>query len=227
VKKTQLEMIRDRGFDIEGKISGSGGDAAVLSYTPEQFKNVYTQLASQTGQTIRSILSRYYQKENGSHIYVCYPETAEGVKGIGVAQFREILIYLTSYPGIKNVIVISELPLNPDIKDRLDEFSLSIEIFLYSELIVNPTKYFLVPKHYLLSPQQAKDYLRRNKIKLVALQSISLKDPQIRYLGGKIGDIVRVERFNIGYVEIVNTLPTHRVVLDIPLVEIKGKKKTT
>jgi DNA-directed RNA polymerase I, II, and III subunit RPABC1 len=125
------------------------------------------------------------------------------------------------------VIVISELPLNPDIKDRLDEFSLSIEIFLYSELIVNPTKYFLVPKHYLLSPQQAKDYLRRNKIKLVALQSISLKDPQIRYLGGKIGDIVRVERFNIGYVEIVNTLPTHRVVLDIPLVEIKGKKKTT
>lgn len=55
-------------------------------------------------------------------------------------------------------------------------------------------KHELVPKHILLSPDEAKGVLERYHIKPFQLPYVKSSDPAVRKIGGKPGDIVRVIR---------------------------------
>ena len=54
--------------------------------------------------------------------------------------------------------------------------------------------HFLVPKHRILSLEEAVEVLNRLGVKPWQLPRISVNDPVIRLLGGKPGDIVEIVR---------------------------------
>ncbi len=54
--------------------------------------------------------------------------------------------------------------------------------------------HFLVPKHRILSLEEAVEVLNKLGIKPWQLPRISVNDPVIRLLGGKPGDIVEIVR---------------------------------
>nr|MDO8085735.1 DNA-directed RNA polymerase subunit H [Candidatus Sigynarchaeum springense]MDO8119290.1 DNA-directed RNA polymerase subunit H [Candidatus Sigynarchaeota archaeon] len=59
---------------------------------------------------------------------------------------------------------------------------------------IDITRHELVPKHVIMSKEEVADLLARYEIKLVKLPRISVDDPVIQMLGGKVNDVVRIIR---------------------------------
>ncbi len=55
-------------------------------------------------------------------------------------------------------------------------------------------KHVLVPKHTKLSEKQAKEVLVQYNVTVAELPQIRKKDPAIKKLGCKAGDIIEIER---------------------------------
>jgi len=219
IKKIQVEMIQDRGFPILDEVN-------LFSYNVDNFLSVYSTLAKSRGTTIRASLSKFYQQTNGNHIYVFYPETSEGKK-YSIGQFKELILIVHSYPSIKNVMIVTEVSLNAKVQSELDDLNFyNIEVFLYEQLIINPTKHYLTPKHTLLSKEESKKYLLENRINLKQLAILSINDPVVRYFGAKVGDIFRIDRINLAFEEIVNHQVVFKVVQDTPLTMMTSKSKS-
>jgi DNA-directed RNA polymerase subunit H len=52
----------------------------------------------------------------------------------------------------------------------------------------------LVPKHTILTEEEAKEVLKSFDIDANSLPKILSKDPAVKQLGAKVGDIVKIER---------------------------------
>ncbi len=52
----------------------------------------------------------------------------------------------------------------------------------------------LVPKHEILSEEEAKEVLKRFRVKPYQLPHIKASDPAVKALGGKPGDIIKITR---------------------------------
>jgi len=56
------------------------------------------------------------------------------------------------------------------------------------------TKHQLVPKHEVLSKEEAKEVLRRYQVKVHQLPRIKASDPVVKAIGAKVGDILKITR---------------------------------
>ena len=52
----------------------------------------------------------------------------------------------------------------------------------------------LIPKHVIMSKEEVDELLKNYQIKLVQLPRISVDDPVVNMLGGKLNDVIRIER---------------------------------
>jgi len=59
---------------------------------------------------------------------------------------------------------------------------------------IDISKHVLVPKHEILSPEEAKKVLERYHAKPEQLPYILSSDPMVRVLGAKPGDIIKIIR---------------------------------
>ncbi|MEM2874119.1 MAG: DNA-directed RNA polymerase subunit H [Candidatus Nanoarchaeia archaeon] len=59
---------------------------------------------------------------------------------------------------------------------------------------IDITKHVLVPKHILLSEEEAKKLLSQLNISAAQLPSILSTDPMAKALGAKVGNIIKIER---------------------------------
>jgi len=59
---------------------------------------------------------------------------------------------------------------------------------------VDITQHALVPSHKILSKEEATEVLEKFNISPVQLPSILATDPIIKSLGGKVADIIQIER---------------------------------
>jgi DNA-directed RNA polymerase I, II, and III subunit RPABC1 len=224
VKKTQIEMLRDRGFIIDKE------ELDILNMTTQEFVN-YNKSRSNPkdpNKTFKRVLSRQYYKPTGEYIYVFYPETAEDSQTLQMDQVRQLFHIVLEKNGesdeINHIIIISEYVLTGDLKSIIDGLpSINIETFIYLELSFNVTKHSYVPKHSLLTKNEKIEFLRKNpNAQLPKLPIISMRDPVARYFGGQPGDIMKIIRKNITYQALVNTYVTYRVVRD-SILETKSK----
>ena len=217
VKKTQLQMVRDRGFNIEL-------EEPLFSYRVSDFLDQYTRIAEESGVPFKSALSGLYQDATGNNnIYVYYPETAKDAKQLGKGQITDVIKLMSGYSGLTNIIIISQLPLSGEARKAFESLpALHMEHFLYDDLTYNPTEHYLTPRHEVLSEEAAREYLQRNKMKFTQLREFSIYDPIARYFGVRPGQIVRVHRINLGADSLAGKSIAHRAAVDKPL---ENKKK--
>lgn len=69
-----------------------------------------------------------------------------------------------------------------------------IEEYAETDLVVNITKHFLVPKHEVMSPEDKKALLERYRLKETQLPRIQLQDPVARYYGVSRGQVMKITR---------------------------------
>jgi len=215
-KRTQITMLQDRGYQIPED------DEVIMHLTLNGFITSYVQ--AQGLGTVYQRLSHYYERAQPPDVvFVIYLEPSKEGKQVGVAQIREVTGIIPE--TIRHVILISETSLSYKARGYLNEMTfITFETFTYDELGYNPTKHVLVPKHSVLSPEEARAFLAENKLRFSQLPFLSRYDPIARYYGMKVGDIVRITRPILYETSIVSSEVAHRGVVDVPLERTSARK---
>ncbi len=218
VKKTQLEMLSDRGYDISSEIDvlDLDVDSFVTRYEDEA-KNRERSLGRKV--SFKDALGNHYRhRTEEEFLYVLYLETpkGEGKTGtIGKTQAKEILSFMSDSRS-RQVILITEVNLSPHAARAFRGAPIyKIEHFLYDELTYNLTHHYLVPKHIPLSEEEGRRFLARSKLKFSQIPKLSIDDPVVRYYGLHVGTIVKVGRENNSVDTLVDAYPMYRGVANI------------
>lgn len=241
IKLHQLEMIRDRGYDISS-------EEPLFTYTLEDFIRIYSEILEQRNDeireantkaghrrhkrllTFREVLDNFYQKDDGTLIYVHYAESPPKigkVSRLGVEPIGEF-IKEASDKGVQWAILISEQDISPDAGKNMRKISaINFQHFFDKELMYNPTKHYLVPKHEVLSDEERRKFLEENKLKATQLpilkyinsigmpsekDKVKVIDPIVKYYGFLPGQIVKITRENFITETLVDSYVTYRTV---------------
>jgi DNA-directed RNA polymerase I, II, and III subunit RPABC1 len=189
-KKNQILMLRDRGYNIPEREllwATAGGAAPVI---PEY--------------------SGFYSSESGNPppLYVLYVPsdvTSDGrIKDVSqqtmIDALHPVVQNYSIGVGLRRLVLISD-PLNARADEALlsmlSSDSLTIERFLYDQLIVNPTKHNLAPKYDLIPQADVKAFLEGTKSVYSSFPRMSVSDPVAKWHGAKRGDVFRVTRLGI------------------------------
>lgn len=104
----------------------------------------------------------------------------------------------------KNLILVATEPPSPAVQNTLQAYDRmlgaqggSLQLFLKRELLYNPSRHELVPKHTKLTPAEIdalkERYMLKNKLQL---PHIHRNDVMAKWLGLRHGDVVRITRYN-------------------------------
>lgn len=193
IKKTQLEMVRDRGYEI-------GAEENIFAMNLEQFSSYVAELSSVNKMVGRSSLSRLYNSK----------ENSEGVQRIMLVQYagkanaqqkqvpsKVVTQFLSTIErfGVTEAVLIIDAPLSSTgSKALLDLKLVKWQVFNDSDLTYNPSTHVDTARHELLSPEEARHKLVEMKVDISKLLIIKVDDPICKYYGWSSGGIVRVHR---------------------------------
>ncbi|CAN1215212.1 DNA-directed RNA polymerases II and IV subunit 5A [Linum perenne] len=196
IRKTVLEMLRDRGYligDFEFKLS------------KEQFVSKYGDNMKREDLTIQKekkndISDKVYfsislldtlSSFSSLQIYVFFPEEAK----VGVKTMKTYINRMKSEDVLRAILVVQQ-HLTPFARTCISEMSnkFQLEVFQEAELLVNIKDHVLVPTHEVLTNEEKKTLLERYTVKETQLPRIQLTDPIARYYGLKRGQVVKIIR---------------------------------
>ena len=111
---------------------------------------------------------------------------------------RDIEEFLGKYPDYHKIFVVEDIA--PKAKKQISD-SRGVEVFKTMEIIRDISKHHLVPKHVLLTKEDAQKVMEEYKIKKKDMGRIYIDDPMARYLYAEKDDIIQIIRqtLNSGY----------------------------
>eukprot|EP01088_Endostelium_zonatum_P004980 TRINITY_DN16389_c0_g1_i1.p1 TRINITY_DN16389_c0_g1~~TRINITY_DN16389_c0_g1_i1.p1 ORF type:complete len:210 (+),score=40.40 TRINITY_DN16389_c0_g1_i1:155-784(+) len=181
IRKTVMEMLRDRGYLI---------GAEDFSMTLDKFTSLY----SKGGEVKKSDLTLFYfhEYDRAEQVFVFWPDEQKvGVKTI--KRFCEKMQSETVYRGIFILQKALTGFAKQAVRDAHDERFI-LECFVEEELLVNITHHTLVPQHILLTDAEKQQLLSKYKLKEHQLPRILVTDPVARYFGLKKRQVVKIVR---------------------------------
>lgn len=195
----QLETVRDnlkdlleaRGDDVSyieehGNLDRSKYSGLVALTTNKTV--VFFALSNNAVKTLVKVASEVSEKDLHTKCWWCDATntTAKSSKGTPLETGKNTFI-----------LILSESPSN---KSAALFESLEIQIFYKHELLYNPLKHALVPKHRKLSASEAAAVLKEYRIDNPRKMPLILKTDVIaRWLGVRAGDIVEIQRTGGNY----------------------------
>ena len=183
VKKTQIEMVRDRGYTVSNY---------ELSLLEEDF-NYFVENYDVTENFDRGLLSEIYQKNGRNQLLVTYLEKPQDSKQMTVEAIREV-IEQAKIAKVEEIIIVTQLKLSSSAEKELTLSGLNYQIFYDSDLSYNPTKHVDTPKHELLTQEEAKEKMRELKADVSKLLIMKSNDPIVRYYNWPVGGLIRIHR---------------------------------
>jgi len=179
VKRTVLELCRDRGYDIS---------ADEIEMRLEEF----AQRNASGGTVDRDRLNFYAQKEDpNDKIYVFFSEESN----VGIKTMRRFITILDEKQVQVGIIIWSQV-MTSAARKLISGISAdySIEDFQEADLLVNITHHQLVPPHQIISRQEKAELLKKYRLKETQLPRIMISDPVAKYYGLKRGQVVKITR---------------------------------
>ena len=157
----------------------------------------------------------YEREEDGDVLSVVYNLETKGTKKKQLEDLMSRVKQQYDKGEVENFIIITILPLN---EGWLKKLKPSVQVFIYDELAINPTRHSLTPDHILLSDAERTELYRSPKMPQPHLMpGISVNDPVVKYYGGNVGDLFKIVRPTIlDYY--IGEFVFYREVRDIPLV---------
>jgi DNA-directed RNA polymerase subunit H (RpoH/RPB5) len=191
IKKTQIELVRDRGYVITPEEEG------LLTATFEQFQS-YMQTLKQTipNSTDRARLSRSYANpSNTKNMAVFFiSKTDQSQKQIP-SEVITVIVNRAIESRLTELLLIADIVLSTRGNELLQNLTMTKwQIFFDHDLVYNPTKSVDVPHHEPLTPEQAAIKLREWRADISRLLIFESSDPIVKYYGWSPGTIIRVYR---------------------------------
>ena len=187
VRRTILQMLRDRSYVVFE--TQEDLDMPRLLFEEKFVKNY---------QVIRSDLeiSRSKWLSESTRILVVFIEGEKEKSTIGVKSIRGFCERIKQ-DNIDNSILILHGKLTSHAKQAIGAINSQydkIEYFSESELIINITEHTLVPKHEIITDEEATSLFKRYSIRENQLPRINKKDPIARYFGLQKNKIMKIIR---------------------------------
>lgn len=204
VKKNQIAMVADRGYNVTE-------EAGLVTTDEATFIAYYGPYVAQNRATLRALLSRVYLRNdadtgNEERLLVYYAEPP-GKKQIGSDEIKEFIGLMRSY-GTESGVLIVDAPISSAGTAEFGKVpQYNIQVFNEDELMYNPTRHYLVPRHTALSTVEAREFLRANKLQANKLPLIlgtgERIDPIAKWYGFAPGKIIRIDRENFIFQSLV------------------------
>lgn len=217
VKKTQIEMMRDRGFDIE-KVTSDETDSNInednlFDYTEKEFINFYKNVIKGNDEfTMRTLMSGIYtHKKTGFKTLVYYAEPVE-TKNVNTSNIIDFVNKLR-YNIADNYILITNKDIGSPAKDLIKFKNIKVETFKDEDLIVNPISQ--APLHEAMSKEEQELMLKNNNYNPDDLPKILPSDKIVRYYGFSVGQVIKIYRIESFERSMVRTLLTYRIIHDL------------
>ncbi|KAH9253188.1 hypothetical protein BASA81_008870 [Batrachochytrium salamandrivorans] len=192
VLTTTRKMLAKRGYSVP--------DLEWTTTFPKFKAHITSKLAmkeaSEDGEQTSKLLMLEYlaeREEDGDKVFVFFGRDAKlAVQDLVRHQMRLLdmspkvtraLLITGSNPGgvLKNAI----LSLRPNVH---------IEVFTYSELLIDITEHEFVPQHTLLTEAEKLELLARYHVTETQLPRMTIDDPISRYFGLTYGQVVKIIR---------------------------------
>jgi len=198
VKRTQVEMLADRGYLIPvDEIEMFLENPNSLQPTPELLADFVRRYTPENARSFsREAMSATYTDENNNKTYVYFaPLTTKEKQGVSVVNaFIDTSVEMGANVGI----IITNEGFTSDARKTLDTLTEPIiQVFFDHQLYINPTTHMMTPRHTRLSPEERRSFLTKYKLQPRQILVISIDDPIVRYYGWNVGDIIKIERFNL------------------------------
>lgn len=175
VRKTALEMIRDRGI-----------------YVPDSENITFEELSIKYNNKNLDI----YINDEDKNIKI-FIHFHNEVKNFSKADLKTIMANLiSSYddPNIILILVLKEKENSAVSKELLKDTYKNVEVFLRKNLVFNITHHVLVPKHSILTKEEEKELLDKYYTTKGKLPKLAKTDPIAKYYGMKPEQVCKIIR---------------------------------
>ncbi|KAE9462893.1 hypothetical protein C3L33_05200, partial [Rhododendron williamsianum] len=196
IRRTTLEMLKDRGYMVDKK---------EMKMTKQEFIDKFG-MSPKREELIIQTQKGDESDDPSDRIFVIFPEVS---KKVGCSVMKECVLKMDTEKVSRAILVIQH-GLTPQAKAVIGEVAKKyrMETFQDSELLVNINEHELVPKHEVLTSKEENELLEKYKVKRAQLPRMLVTDPIARYFGLKMGQIVKITRKS----ETAGTYITYRCV---------------
>ena len=174
-RRTVLEMLRDRGYAVNSE---------EIETPLEKFKETYPNV-----HLVPKPLEQLFTKSDFSILLHFVEEPKLSVKNI------KPILEAARQLSVAGLLLVIQEGMSSQVADELKNTGdIDVEVFKMVDLMFNVTKHELVPKHRIMTPTEKQGFFHNKKMREGDLPQISLFDPVVRYLRGRKGDLVEIER---------------------------------
>ena len=201
-RKHLLEMLEDRGYNIDH----------LKNYTSDEIKTMIIEHFNGKFNLIAEIgpLDIFLEKKVNSTVEKIYVKYRLDSKFKGTANVKQqITDIYENFITIKDTLIminINRLLMKVGAKEKTDEDFVNdlyttknyfIQIFGLENFLINVNRHQFVPKHRILSQQEAQDLLKKYNCTGKNLLTIKRDDPQAKYIGLRLKHICEITRENV------------------------------
>jgi DNA-directed RNA polymerase subunit H (RpoH/RPB5) len=191
IKIVQLQLVADRGYNL-------GAEERLFGFSVDEFYRFYdekaTREAKNTGhKSIWTSLSSMYQSDDGRTLLAFYGTKTESAKK--KIPINVVTAFADNAKDCNEALLIVDYPLSSKCNDVFKGLkTVRYQVFFDDELTFNPTLHIEVPKHELLTPEEANTILTGMKVTATQVPIIKVSDPIVRYYNWPVGGLVRIYR---------------------------------
>jgi DNA-directed RNA polymerase subunit H (RpoH/RPB5) len=213
-KKTQVQMLKDRGYQI-------AADELELLENEEYSERDFVKKFKITNQaSVLSLNHKYIGPYNNCLVYYIVSDMDIGIETItgfmetlqtsGVSEAILITNQILTQKPQETIQSLTRLGRSFNEKlsleelkalEKLNKLPYNIQHFMIQHLLYNPTHHFQVPEHYILTPKEREQFIKEKSGKTeflpIKLPHIKLDDAICKYYGAKPKQIIRIKRKNI------------------------------
>ncbi|KAL2320681.1 hypothetical protein Fmac_029650 [Flemingia macrophylla] len=191
-RRTALEMLRDRGYDVPSQD---------IDLSLSEFRSIYG--PSPNTDLLRISLPHASNPSKRVLVIFC------GIGVVKVTDVRSIAGQIVNRDTLTGLILIVQSNITSQALKAVNLFSFKVEIFqnefacwisnriglvpvVITDLLVNITKHVMRPKHQVLTDRQKKNLLKKYNIEEKQLPRMLQTDAIARYYGLERGQVVKV-----------------------------------
>lgn len=176
-RKTVLEMMEDRGYDISNQIKDIPFELFLETISDNSLEMFFEGNKSKNDCIAYFLITSITKKEFNSLIHSLFKK-----------YDNDNLVIILITIGKPSSTIKKEIINNDDYKN--------ISLFQLNRLIVNITHHNIVPKHRVLDEEEISEICEKLSIRKEQFPKILVSDPISKYYGVKVGNVFEITRFS-------------------------------